>query len=278
MFNPDELADNLTLNSEGYWEAARASTHVSYPSYGNRNILSIEEGSFWYKHRTSVILEAARRYMNADEILDIGGGNGIVSEALQKMGFNVCLVEPMRERARHALRHRGLKTVICAAFQDIDFRPRSVSAAGVFDVLEHIEDDGQFLCSLNTSLVPGGELILTVPALNFLYSSFDRHVGHFRRYGLSRLEKTLLDCRFQVLYSTYFFSVFPPAVFLGRTLPGWLGFKSGVTPKSKKRMHTIHHLGPWRFIQWLLGAEMSLMRLGRRLPFGSSILVVARKV
>ncbi|RPJ22806.1 MAG: class I SAM-dependent methyltransferase [Chloroflexi bacterium] len=50
------------------------------------------------------------------------------------------------------------------------------------DVLEHIEDDRAELESAATRLIPGGRLIVLSPAFNFLYSSFDKSIGHYRRY------------------------------------------------------------------------------------------------
>ena len=50
------------------------------------------------------------------------------------------------------------------------------------NVLEHIEDDASELAAAHDSLNPDGHLLLFVPALPWLYSEFDRQVGHFRRY------------------------------------------------------------------------------------------------
>ncbi len=60
----------------------------------------------------------------------------------------------------------------------------------MLDVLEHIEDDVEMMKSLADRLIPGGHLVLKVPAISKLYNSMDAAVGHFRRYdkeGLGRL-------------------------------------------------------------------------------------------
>jgi SAM-dependent methyltransferase len=51
------------------------------------------------------------------------------------------------------------------------------------DVLEHIERDGDELERASRHLKPGGKLIVLSPSHNFLYSEFDRAIGHFRRYN-----------------------------------------------------------------------------------------------
>ncbi len=53
--------------------------------------------------------------------------------------------------------------------------------------MEHIEDDEQFLHNAHRALVPGGTLLLFVPALPWLYGAMDREFGHCRRYVKSDL-------------------------------------------------------------------------------------------
>lgn len=50
------------------------------------------------------------------------------------------------------------------------------------DVLEHIEEDRGELENAANCLNPGGKVVILVPAHQFLYSPFDKEVGHFRRY------------------------------------------------------------------------------------------------
>jgi SAM-dependent methyltransferase len=55
------------------------------------------------------------------------------------------------------------------------------------DVIEHIERDGEELLRAKELLRPGGHLIILVPAHQWLYSPFDKAIGHFRRYNKKRL-------------------------------------------------------------------------------------------
>jgi SAM-dependent methyltransferase len=57
------------------------------------------------------------------------------------------------------------------------------------DVLEHIEDDQGEVEHAARHLAPGGHLIVLAPAHNWLFSPFDRAVGHFRRYNRPGLLK-----------------------------------------------------------------------------------------
>jgi SAM-dependent methyltransferase len=59
-----------------------------------------------------------------------------------------------------------------------------------FNVLEHINDDGQALAEWSTKLKTAVEsrLLIYVPAFEILFSSMDRQVGHFRRYRKKRTD------------------------------------------------------------------------------------------
>ncbi len=56
------------------------------------------------------------------------------------------------------------------------------------DVLEHIEHDREELARAAGRLKPGGRLVVLAPAHAWLYTAFDRAIGHHRRYTLEALE------------------------------------------------------------------------------------------
>jgi len=91
------------------------------------------------------------------------------------------------------------------------------------NVMEHIEDDQGEIGRAFDSLKPGGHLIIYVPALAWLYSDFDRAIGHFRRYHKSELVRLVSDQRFDVVQAKYFDSLgiipwYLNAVLLGRSI------------------------------------------------------------
>jgi SAM-dependent methyltransferase len=57
------------------------------------------------------------------------------------------------------------------------------------DVMEHIEDDLSEFQRASTLLAPGGHLVVLSPAFQFLYSPFDKAIGHFRRYTRRSLKR-----------------------------------------------------------------------------------------
>jgi SAM-dependent methyltransferase len=72
------------------------------------------------------------------------------------------------------------------------------------NVLEHIEDDDSVLKNFHRLLPAGGSVILLVPALKGLYNSFDRELGHFRRYSRDELVQKLTRSGFRILDLRFF--------------------------------------------------------------------------
>ncbi len=72
------------------------------------------------------------------------------------------------------------------------------------NVLEHIENDFEELKVVNETLSENGRVCIFVPAQAFLYSEFDKYIGHFRRYSKKRLEEKCVESGFKILYSRNF--------------------------------------------------------------------------
>lgn len=72
------------------------------------------------------------------------------------------------------------------------------------NVLEHVEHEREELLAAYHALRPGGHLLVFVPALAWLYSNFDREVGHFRRYSRDGLERVVTHAGFDLVRSRYF--------------------------------------------------------------------------
>ncbi len=73
----------------------------------------------------------------------------------------------------------------------------------ILNVVEHLEDDRAALESLNARLKAGGNLVLMVPALQFLYGTMDRSFGHFRRYTKHSISNLISSSGFTLLKSEY---------------------------------------------------------------------------
>ncbi len=270
------IATNLEEAEPGFW-VSKTRSPVSYPDSGNEWCARVEEGSFWFRHRSRCVNELVRRHPPRGPVFDIGGGNGFMARGLEEAGWKSVLVEPGPAGARQGL-VRGLRPVVCATVADAGFRPGSLEAAGLFDVLEHQRDEADFLASVHACLAPEGLLYLTVPALPALWSIDDDEAGHHRRYTLRSVSKTLLSAGFRVEAATYIFAALPLPLFLFRTLPSALGFRTGADIEAAGREHAVSARPAGRVLDRLLQAELRRVTGGRAMPFGTSCLVAAMRL
>jgi hypothetical protein len=71
------------------------------------------------------------------------------------------------------------------------------------NVLEHIEDDSAEVAKMHYSLSENGHALIFVPALSWLYSDFDKSIGHFRRYHKGQLIQLFEDNGFDIITVKY---------------------------------------------------------------------------
>ena len=92
---PPGGAVGLVYGPNGYWIAERNSV-LSYPAEGNDLCYSLEDDSFWFRHRNELIVETLRQFPPPGTLFDVGGGNGYVATGLERAGFPTVLVEAGR--------------------------------------------------------------------------------------------------------------------------------------------------------------------------------------
>jgi len=272
----NEIATNLEKDRNGIWHSS-CQTSISYPAEGNDIFFPLEENSFWFNHRNHCILELLGQYPPSGPLFDIGGGNGYVALALEKAGYACVLVEPGGQGVQHA-HQRGLTQIINSSIEEAGFNDHVLPAIGLFDVLEHIQDEAGFLAKLGKLLVTSGRLYITVPAYQCLWSVADEHAGHYRRYTLRGLQILMRRSGFEVEYKTYFFLALMMPVFLLRSIPSRFGIRKGMNGKDYQK--ELLQSRPWQesFVEQLLEPELKYISKRRRVPFGSSCLVAARVV
>jgi len=138
-------------------------------------------------------LEAQVRTFLGPTVLEVGAGIGATTEALGRRPHKrwVCLEPDAQLASEIVLRRRAgrlpdwvrveigtLDTVQLGTFDSVIY----------IDVLEHIEDDRAELERAARHLTRGGQLVVLSPAHAWLYSPFDRAIGHCRRYSARSLK------------------------------------------------------------------------------------------
>lgn len=228
------------------------------------------ERHWWWRSREALLLDRIGRLDRLApirRILDVGCGDGLFFERLGRFG-RVEGLEPdasllgdprWRDRIRVGTLGPG-------------FRPdEPYDLILLLDVLEHIEDDGEALRSARSALRPGGRLLLTVPALPWLWSRHDVANEHRRRYLPRTLRSALMDAGFVVDTLRYAFAWTVAPLLARRWLApagpsrGVADYAVAIPPAPINRSldllsRTDHALG--RVIPW---------------PIGSSLVAVARR-
>ena len=273
----EKLFKKLTQNKFGIYHLS-SKTKISYPADGHQSCYQIEDQSFWFQHRNNVISEGVKKYNRENIFFDVGGGNGFVSKRLQDDGLDVFLIEPGVDGSKNA-KDRGVNNVICTTIQDIGLSQKSIYSIGLFDVLEHIEGDKQFLKDINIYLKNEGYLYITVPAYDLLWSQEDINAGHFRRYTLSSMTKILNDSGFKIEYSTYIFSILFIPILLFRVI-----FKRLLHKKDKRKAdkakddHEIKNIVLQKLLEKVFVFELFLIKKGIKIPFGGSCYIICKKI
>jgi hypothetical protein len=275
MVNIEEYSSELIKNDGIFF--AKNKREISYPIDGHKIHFQVEDNSFWFIHRNNCIIELVKKYSPGNPFFDIGGGNGFISKGLIENGVQAVLLEPGIQGCLNA-KDRKIENIVCSTLEDASFKANSIPTIGLFDVVEHIENDFIFLKSIHDLITKNGYIFITVPAFNFLWSNEDLFLGHYRRYTLKRLKTKLKGIGFKIEYSTYFFSILPIPIFFFRTLPGLIGLKK--TPQKVDVF--LKELQPdngifMKFLLRILEFELKRIKSVRKIPFGSSCLVIARK-
>lgn len=248
----------------------------------------LETYYWWFLGRRKVIEEILETKFSGKkiQILDWGCGAGGNFVLLSRFG-SVLGVDTSDEALRLS-KEKGIINLVKAGnleeFQDSPSLPPPLAdqregrgelskfdLVSAFDVLEHVPDDEAFLRGFHQLLKPGGYVLLTVPAYQFLWSELDDLVGHIRRYTRKGLETKLENAGFETVRSSYFVTI----LFLPILLYRFLGKLTGRSKNPKFSYVEFPKIINWLFTK-LLTMEAKLLKFFS-LPFGTSIIVLAKK-
>ena len=245
----------------------------------------IEDRHFWFRTRTRLITELARQVTAGlapgYRVLEVGCGTGVLLRALESActGGHVTGLDLYHE-ALSLCRSRSRAALIQA---DVRALPLTAgfSLVGMFDMLEHLPDDRAILDGLFGLVAPGGALILTVPAHASLWSYFDEANHHCRRYEPAELSEKLTRAGFAVEYLSNFMAATFPLIWLKRR---WSGRDYAPAERTPDRARQLAFAelsivpGVNGLLECVLAAEVALLARRVSLPFGSSLVAIARRV
>jgi SAM-dependent methyltransferase len=257
-----------------------AATHdrASYCADHFAPLFAAEDDHFWFRSRNRCIAAATRLIPDPKSIKDIiehGCGTGFVLAELQRLFPHARVVgTDLFAEGLSFARRRFAGELIQSDFTHYNERD-AFDLIGLFDVLEHLDDDRKALQALRQQLRSGGCLLLTVPAHMALWSDYDIASGHRRRYTRPQLMATLSEQGFEVRYCTEFMCLIFPIMWLRRRMSwGWRVQKPATTStQMKNELHVPRLLN--RILEMLLRPEGWWIERRYRLPVGTSLLALA---
>ena len=240
----------------------------------------LESAHWWFVAKRRIILSLLKKHLPvlpsspAPRVCDIGCGCGMTLRELQEHGYQAVGVDAS-DTALSYCAARGVRAVKGMLPDHLGLPPGNADAVLMLDVLEHLDDDlGATLCAIDL-LRPGGFLIATVPAYQWLWTRRDEFHHHKRRYSLARWRRTLGDatarCGARPLKVSYFNTYLFPLALAGR-----LASKLLPQPDRPGDM-SIPPLGVNRLLAGVFASERLPLCAGFPLPFGLSLLAVMQK-
>ena len=227
-----------------------------------------EDHYWWFVSRRRLALAMLDQFAGSKErILDVASGTGAVLTELQKLGWAGGVdFSPL---AMEFCRDRGLPNLMVGNAETLPVRSSEFDAVVSLDTLEHVPDDEAAVSEIARVLKPGGVLILNVPAFKWLWGPHDVALMHQRRYTKRQIRELLERHGLKLEKLSYSVFLLFPVVILLRTFDK---FRWGPAKVSLPRVSG----GINSFLVKLQDMEARWI-MGGSLPWGSSVVAVARK-
>jgi SAM-dependent methyltransferase len=230
-----------------------------------------EDRHWWYRGRREVIERVidGLGLPPGAPMLDAGCGSGRNMVELARRG-PVTGIE-LSDTSIDLAREREAGEVIAGSVLEMPFESGRFQLAVCLDVIEHLEDDLGALRELRRVVAPGGSLLVTVPAYQWLWSGHDEVNHHHRRYTQRSLRRVAEQAGWQQVRSTHFNSLLLPVAILLRVLDRF----SRKTTESSLDLWVPPHPFNW-LLERPMRLEAAVIGHGGRIPVGLSLLAVFR--
>lgn len=228
------------------------------------------EQTHWYYAGKREIVEYWINFHGATRgsLLDCGAGSGAFALAMSK-SFEVHAMDDHAESLEILKQRLPIESVVVGSCIKIPYPDDSFDVVTALDVLEHIPDDGLAVREMIRVLKPGGQFVITVPAMMALWSDWDVSLHHQRRYSKKGLLAVFANLPIDICYCGYINVFALPIVWLLRKIRA-IGFwpygraEDSIPPAIVNRI-----------LQWLFVAHA---KSGIQVPFGVGLLLCGTRV
>jgi SAM-dependent methyltransferase len=240
------------------------------------DIYNAELTHWWFCGRRNIVASLLRRFAPKRRplrIADVGCGMGASLEMLGEFGWVAGL--DYSATALGFSRQRGFPRLLAAALPSLPFVDAEFDIVCALDVIEHIDDDAAAVRELWRVCKPGGLLVVTVPAYEWLWSEHDDINEHKRRYTRPQLRDRLALPGGELVRFSYMNTLFALPVMLFRLVRRLTGQKKSASADLKSDVFPLPRIlnGIFKF---LFSAEAVWLRHAS-LPFGISLICILRK-
>jgi SAM-dependent methyltransferase len=230
--------------------------------YAVRDLETMQEAPGYAAHLFNLV----RGHLGS-RVLEVGSGIGTMTRRLVESADVVIGIEPnvnCAARTQEVMRDHPRFSLRVCHLEDCDpaeLASHRLDTVLCFNVLEHIADDVGALATFRNVLVPGGHVLIFVPAVQAAYGPLDAELGHHRRYSKRTLATAFANAGLELLRLRYTNPI---------GLAGWMynAHISKATSHSRSQVKLFDRLvAPWaltleRIVPPPIG--LSLFAVGRR--------------
>lgn len=238
-----------------------------------RRMAALEDKHWWFVSRRAICEQMIDRMglPTSAMIFEAGCGTGGNFPMLARRG-RLYAMDVDASALRFAA-SRGLAQLSHGSLPDnIPFGDTRFDLVVMTDVLEHVQDEVGSLRALGARLNPGGRLLITVPALPWLWSEHDVMHHHLRRYRPDQLTAVVGAGGFKVDYLSYFNLILFPVIAVERAFQRWRRPPANGTSGHDDLRMPSRRLNT--FLRCLFSSERHLLAV-TRIPIGVSLLLLA---
>ena len=250
-----------------------ATFYEHFPPDSFQRLAPLEAQHFWFRARNNLIIWALHKWFpEKGKLMEIGCGTGFVLSRIEKdfPKLELCGSEIYSDGLKFASERLFRTELLQMDALNIPYQGE-FDVIGLFDTLEHIQQDEAVLAQVHRALVPGGGLLITVPQHGFLWSYLDEFSGHLRRYERNELTDKVRKSGFRVVAVSSFVFLLLPVLWLTRLRKRKSDSK--FDPGAELKLYPPLNLA----LGLVLSLENLLIRMGLRFPWGGSLFLVARK-